>query len=237
LVDKNRIIPALFIILFVSFFYFIKLDLLFITMIIFFISYDLFKSKILNLNFSIFFFLTLLTSLSIYHLGNYNFYREIIMIFIFAIFFLIFNKKFINISFSIALFSILFLSYNIILEDRFYIFYIIILSFINDTLAFFSGKIFKGPLIIPKISPNKTWSGTSISTLLTFFVMIYFQYNFLFSIFVSVSFFLGDILFSFLKRQLKIKDFSNLLNGHGGILDRFDSIFFPIFLFNVYLFI
>ena len=237
MVDKNRIIPALSIILFVSFFYFVKLDLLFITMIIFFISYDLFKSKILNLNFSILFFLILLSSLSIYHLSNYNFFREVLIIFIFAIFFLIFYKKFINITFSIALFSILFLSYNIILEDRFYIFYIIILSFLNDTLAFFSGKIFKGPLIIPNISPKKTWSGTSISTLLTFFVMIYFQYNVLFSILVSVSFFLGDILFSFLKRQLKIKDFSNLLNGHGGILDRFDSIFFPIFLFNIYLFI
>ena len=122
------------------------------------------------------------------------------------------------------------------LEDRSYIFYIIILSFINDTIAFFSGKFFKGPLIIPKLSPKKTWSGTSVSTLLTFFIMIYFQYNILFSILVSISFFLGDIFFSYLKRRFKIKDFSNLLNAHGGILDRLDSIFFPIFLFNVYLF-
>ena len=60
-----------------------------------------------------------------------------------------------NISFSIALFSILFLSYNLILEDRFYIFYIIILSFINDTTAYLSGKFFRGPLIIPKISPKR----------------------------------------------------------------------------------
>lgn len=237
MVDKNRIIPALFISLFLSFFYFIKIDLLFITTITFFISYDLLKSKTLNLFFSILFFLIFLSSLSIYHIGNYNFFREVLIIFIIAILFLIFCKKFINISFSIALFSILFLSYNLILEDRFYFFYIIILSFINDTIAFFSGKFFRGPLIIPKISPKKTWSGTSLSTLLTFSIMLYFQYNILFSIFVSISFFLGDILFSFFKRSLKIKDFSNLLNGHGGILDRFDSIFFPIFLFNVYLFI
>ena len=237
MVDKSRIIPALFISLFLSFFYLIKIDLLFITMIIFFISYDLLKSKTLNLYFSILFFLISLSSLSIYHIGNYNFFREVLIIFIIAILFLIFCKKFMNISFSIALFSILFLSYNLILEDRFYIFYIIILSFINDTIAFFSGKFFRGPLIIPKISPKKTWSGTSFSTLLTFFIMLYFQYDILFCIFVSISFFLGDILFSFFKRSSKIKDFSNLLNGHGGILDRFDSIFFPIFLFNVYLFI
>ena len=237
MVDKNRIIPALFISLFSLFFFFIKIDLLFITTIIFFISYDLLKSKTLNLYFSILFCLISLFSLSIYYISNYNFFREVLFIFIIAILFLIFFKKFMNISFSIALFSILFLSYNLILEDRFYIFYIIILSFINDTTAYLSGKFFRGPLIIPKISPKKTWSGTSLSTLLTFFIMLYFQYNILFSLFVSISFFLGDILFSFFKRFLKIKDFSNLLNGHGGILDRFDSIFFPIFLFNVYLFI
>lgn len=236
MVDKNRIIPSLSIILFISFFYFIKLDFFFITIITLFISYDLAKSKILNFYFSILFFFILLSSLSIYHIGNYNFFNEALIIFILSIFFLIFCKKFNKIIFSITLFSILFLSYNIILEDRSYIFYIIILSFINDTIAFFSGKFFKGPLIIPKLSPKKTWSGTSVSSLLTFFIMIYFQYNILFSILVSISFFLGDIFFSLFKRRLKIKDFSNLLNGHGGILDRFDSIFFPIFLFNVYLF-
>lgn len=203
----------------------------------FFISYDLIKSKILSLYSSIFFFLIILSSLSIYHIGNYFFFKEILIIFIIAILALIFSKKYINISFSIALFAILSLSYNLIIEDRFYIFYIIILSFVNDTIAFFSGKFFKGPLIVPKISPKKTWTGTSISTLLTFSIMMYFQYNILFSLLVSISFFLGDILFSFFKRSFKIKDFSNLLNGHGGILDRFDSIFFPIFLFNVYLFV
>ena len=65
--------------------------------------------------------------------------------------------------------------------------------------------------------------------------MLFFEYSFIFSLIVSVSFFLGDILFSFFKRSQNIKDFSNLLKGHGGILDRFDSIFFPIFLFNMYL--
>ena len=206
-------------------------------MITFFISYDLNKSKILNHYFSILFFLISLSTLSIYHIGNYNFFREILITFVISLIFLIFYKKFINITFSIALFSIILLSYNLILEDRFYFFYIIVLSFINDTVAFFSGRFFKGPLIIPKISPKKTWSGTSISTLLTFFIIIFFQFNILFSILLSISFFFGDMLFSLLKRRLKIKDFSNLLNGHGGFLDRFDSIFFPIFLFNIYLFI
>ena len=41
-------------------------------------------------------------------------------------------------------------------------------------------------------------------------------------------FFLGDIFFSYFKRNINIKDFSNLLSGQGGILDRIDSFFFPI---------
>ncbi len=45
---------------------------------------------------------------------------------------------------------------------------------------------------------------------------------------MSISLFFGDIYFSYIKRSLKIKDFSKLLKGHGGILDRIDSTFFVI---------
>ena len=235
MVDRNRIFPAIFILIFISFFYFLKLDYLFISILSLFVIYDLKTSEILNLIFSILFFIFLLFFLIIFFLYNYIFVNEIIFVFIVSIFFLIFYKKYKNIFFSISLLSILCMSYNILINERFLFFLIIFLSFTNDTIAFFSGKFFKGPIIVPSISPNKTWSGTLISIFVTFFLFLILDYNFLFSLLSSVSFFLGDILFSYFKRYHNIKDFSKLLQGHGGILDRLDSIIFPIFLFNVYI--
>ena len=104
------------------------------------------------------------------------------------------------------------------------------ISFLNDTSAYLAGKNLGGPKIIPFISPNKTWSGTSVSFLITLITLILLKVNIYFSVILAISFFLGDIYFSYFKRIYKINDFSNLLHGHGGILDRLDSIFLSIFL-------
>ena len=109
------------------------------------------------------------------------------------------------------------------------------MSFINDTTAFLAGRNFKGPLIAPNISPKKTWSGTIASFLISFALLVIFDFDLLFSILISSSFFIGDLFFSYFKRSINIKDFSNLLMGHGGFLDRFDSIFFATFLLNIYI--
>ena len=171
----------------------------------------------------------------LFYFYDFLFINEVFLIFLVSLFFLIISKKYKNLFFSFSVFLILYLSFNILVQERYLFFFIISLSFTNDTLAFFSGKFFKGPLIVPKISPKKTWSGTLISIIFIFLILIFLEYDYLFSLLVSVSFFLGDILFSYFKRQQNIKDFSNLLKGHGGFLDRFDSIFFPIFLFNIYI--
>ena len=92
---------------------------------------------------------------------------------------------------------------------------------------------FKGSLITPRISPNKTWSGTSVSFLITSFLFIYFEYNLFISPLLAISLFFGDIYFSFIKRKLEIKDFSRMLSTHGGILDRIDSITFLIIIFTI----
>ena len=92
----------------------------------------------------------------------------------------------------------------------------------------------KGPLIIPKISPNKTWSGTSISFVFTFTIIYLYDYPFILAILLSLSLFLGDIFFSYIKRINNLKDFSNILGGHGGILDRLDSMFIFIIIMNFY---
>ena len=62
------------------------------------------------------------------------------------------------------------------------------------------------------------------------------DYNFLFSFIIGISFFIGDVYFSYIKRLLDLKDFSNLLRSHGGILDRLDSIFLIVIFFNTYLY-
>ena len=137
-------------------------------------------------------------------------------------------KNYIKQIFILLIFLYLFNFYEIINNDRKLIFIIIFISFINDTSAYLIGNYFKGPLIIPKISPKKTWSGTLGSFFISFLCFIYFEYNVIISSFMSISLFFGDIYFSYIKRSLKIKDFSKLLKGHGGILDRIDSTFFVI---------
>ena len=136
--------------------------------------------------------------------------------------------------FNIILLFFLISSYELLHINRDFFYLIILASFINDTTAYIFGNLIKGPRIIPKISPNKTWSGTLSSFLISFCLMYFF---FKFSIFISflssILFFLGDIYFSFIKRKNNIKDFSNIIPGHGGLLDRIDSFLFPIILINL----
>ena len=113
-------------------------------------------------------------------------------------------------------------------------FLIIFNSFFNDTIAYISGKSIKGPLIIPSISTNKTWSGTLISFFLTLLLLFKLDINFFVGILLSSSLFFGDIFFSYVKRKKNIKDFSSLIKGHGGILDRLDSMFFFTIILNFY---
>jgi phosphatidate cytidylyltransferase len=106
------------------------------------------------------------------------------------------------------------------------------------------GKIFKGKKLT-KISPNKTISGSigsfifSIS-LIPFFYKSQIDQNllniFLITIIISLTSQSGDLFISFLKRKAKVKDTSDLLPGHGGVLDRIDGIIFAIPL-GIYLFI
>ena len=121
------------------------------------------------------------------------------------------------------IFSILLL--NLINYDRNLFYLIIFISFLNDSFAYFFGNLLKGPLIIPSISPKKTWSGTSISFCLSSIVLWYLGYTILIAALLSISLFFGDIYFSFIKRKLKLKDFTNSLGSHGGALDRLDSMF------------
>ena len=98
------------------------------------------------------------------------------------------------------------------------------------------GKIFKGKKLT-KISPKKTVSGAigslvlgiiTVFLLFTFFLKEYYFQSILVGLITSLACQIGDLFFSFLKRKAKLKDSSNFLPGHGGILDRLDGIYFGI---------
>lgn len=111
--------------------------------------------------------------------------------------------------------------------------WLLVVIWSTDTAAFFVGRTFGGPKIAPSISPKKTWSGGIGGALAAFasgFALAYFldvPDAFMvgaLSVGVSVVGQAGDFLESGFKRHFGVKDTSNLIPGHGGILDRLDSL-------------
>jgi len=231
-IDINRIVIGLVLILLLLFVYFFNFELLLLSLILFFIIFELYKCKFIYdiydyiITFSLIFIL-------IFVVHKYQIINILNFIFIFLV---LINVYFPNFYLKkIFLISILIFVYNffsILLIDRNIFYFIFFISFLNDTLAYIFGKLIKGPLIIPSISPNKTWSGTLISFIISLFVIYYFDNPIILSCLLSISLFFGDIFFSYIKRKNNLKDFSNFLRGHGGILDRLDSMFFFTIIIN-----
>jgi len=127
---------------------------------------------------------------------------------------------------------------------KIYLLYSVLVSILSDIGGLVCGKIFKGKKLT-KISPNKTISG-SIGSFIFSTLAIPFFYKvqidqtlvnlFFITIIISITSQLGDLFISFLKRKAKVKDTSDLLPGHGGVLDRIDGIIFAIPI-GIYLFI
>jgi len=197
--------------------------------------YDLVYSKILFFKFSL--LIIFLFFISLFFFSSYlNKLQPFLILFFLIILFCFFIiKPYLNFLFvSLNILNFFFI-HEILITNKNLFFGIIILSFINDTSAYIAGRTLKGPLIAPYISPKKTWSGTTISFLISSTILVFLDFHLLFSVIISSSFFIGDLFFSYFKRLIYIKDFSNLLMGHGGFLDRFDSIFFATFLINFYI--
>ena len=121
-------------------------------------------------------------------------------------------------------------------EFQMFIIYSLLVSITSDIGGFTFGKFFKG-MKLTKISPNKTVAGAMGSfffsiMLIPFFMSLNNEYSFLYMIvitpLISIISQLGDLFISFLKRKAKVKDTSDLLPGHGGVLDRMDGIIFAI---------
>ncbi len=123
-----------------------------------------------------------------------------------------------------------------------YLFLAIIITWLSDVGGFVLGK-FIGGKKINIISPNKTYIGFFGSVLFGQLSLIFlYYYNFEISshlmlvviIIFAASLFViaGDLCFSYFKRKENIKDYSNLLPGHGGIFDRIDGLIFVVIYFN-----
>lgn len=143
--------------------------------------------------------------------------------------------------------SVIFSIFIMIREfDLNYFIYLLLITIFTDTFALVSGRFIGKNKLCEKISPNKTIEGaiggsifgTIIAT--TFYIMIINSnanivvialITLLFSIIGQI----GDLFFSSIKRYYKVKDFSNLIPGHGGILDRFDSLIFVVMLYMLFI--
>ena len=127
---------------------------------------------------------------------------------------------------------------------KIYLLYSVLVAIMSDIGGLVCGKIFKGKKLT-KISPNKTISGSIGSLIFSIFLIPLFYKGeidqsllniLLITIIISLTSQLGDLFISLLKRRAKVKDTSDLLPGHGGVLDRLDGIIFAIPL-GIFLFI
>lgn len=123
--------------------------------------------------------------------------------------------------------------------------YLLFMTQFNDVNQYVWGKAFGKHKIIPKVSPNKTWEGflggmftitLTAGFVAPFLTPLTITQGFIAGIIISVSGFIGDVVLSSVKRDLQIKDSGNLIPGHGGILDRMDSLIYtaPLFFHYIY---
>lgn len=119
----------------------------------------------------------------------------------------------------------------------------VLLTWASDIGAFFAGRAIGGPKLMPSVSPGKTISGAIgavVTTVLVCLVYVayvlkpYAQLAFspwgvvAFGVAVSVTAQVGDLVESMFKREAAVKDSGTLFPGHGGVLDRLDSLFFVL---------
>lgn len=122
--------------------------------------------------------------------------------------------------------------------------YLVVLTQLNDVAQYVWGKLFGRRKIIPDVSPNKTWEGfvggvvttTALSAVLgPWLTPIDLRGAAILGVILGTAGFVGDVTVSALKRDLGLKDTSRFLPGHGGVLDRVDSLTYtaPLFLHYV----
>jgi phosphatidate cytidylyltransferase len=122
------------------------------------------------------------------------------------------------------------------------VFFPLVVTWVCDTAAMFGGQIFGGPKLAPTVSPGKTWSGstaglvggTLMAPVFGAFVLprlgleVPLWQLVVIAAVLSVIGQIGDLAESLFKREAGVKDSSHLIPGHGGVLDRLDSLYFVV---------
>ena len=122
--------------------------------------------------------------------------------------------------------------------------FLFLVTVLTDTFAYITGMLIGRHKLLESISPNKTWEGFIGGSVMGTFVSVMFYITvinpnislpiiILTTLFLSIIGQIGDLFFSAIKRYYKVKDFSNIMPGHGGILDRLDSIMFVILAYSL----
>lgn len=123
--------------------------------------------------------------------------------------------------------------------------FLLFMTQFNDVSQYICGKILGRHKIISKVSPSKTWEGflggIIIVTISSAYVAplltpLSFKHGLVIGAIIAITGFIGDVVISSVKRDLQIKDSGNLIPGHGGILDRLDSLTYTAPLFFHYLY-
>lgn len=115
------------------------------------------------------------------------------------------------------------------------LFFGLLTVWLTDSFAYFVGKAFGQHKLSPRLSPNKTWEGSVGGSVIAIVVVVilyvstgWLEYNAfdlaIFALILSLAGQIGDLIESALKRHFRVKDSGRILPGHGGILDRFDSM-------------
>lgn len=166
------------------------------------------------------------------------------------------NKELYSGSRALKIVGLLFflgISFNLLISvfnyNKMLFLYLISIPVFTDTFAYLSGSLIGKHKCSPNISPKKSWEGCIIGSFIgtissTFVYINLVDINSIvgkvifITLVLSILGQLGDLFFSAMKREYEIKDYSKLIPGHGGILDRFDSLIFVLLgyiLFYLYL--